>query len=88
MAELGRRLLHVHVKDGRPRPDGASWDLVLMGEGEVPVLRSLRALRDGGYRGWLSVEWEKRWHPEIEEPEVALPQHAAAMAVLLAEAGL
>jgi hypothetical protein len=21
------------------------------------------------------VEWEKRWHPEIEEPEVALPQH-------------
>jgi hypothetical protein len=29
----------------------------------------------GGYRGWSSVEWEKRWHPEIEEPEVALPQH-------------
>jgi hypothetical protein len=21
------------------------------------------------------VEWEKRWHPEIEEPEVALPQY-------------
>jgi hypothetical protein len=21
------------------------------------------------------VEWEKRWHPEIEDPEVALPQH-------------
>lgn len=20
-----------------------------------------------------SFEWEKRWHPEIEEPEVALP---------------
>jgi glucosamine-6-phosphate deaminase len=22
---------------------------------------------------WVSFEWEKRWHPEIEDPEVALP---------------
>ncbi len=28
-----------------------------------------------GYEGWITVEWEKRWHPEIEEPEVALPRH-------------
>jgi hypothetical protein len=27
------------------------------------------------FPGWISVEWEKRWHPEIEAPEVALPQH-------------
>ena len=26
----------------------------------------------GGDR-WVSFEWEKRWHPAIEEPEVALP---------------
>jgi hypothetical protein len=32
-------------------------------------------LTGAGYQGWISVEWEKRWHPEIEEPEVALPQH-------------
>jgi hypothetical protein len=25
------------------------------------------------------VEWEKRWHPEIEEPELALPQHLARL---------
>jgi hypothetical protein len=25
------------------------------------------------------AEWEKRWHREIEEPEVALPQHAAVL---------
>jgi sugar phosphate isomerase/epimerase len=78
---FGDRLLHVHVKDGRPR-GGADWELVPLGEGTVPMARSLRALRDGGYRGWLSVEWEKRWHPELAEPEVALPQHAAALAAL------
>ena len=33
------------------------------------------AVSVGGYRNWISVEWEKRWHPEIEAPEVALPQY-------------
>jgi sugar phosphate isomerase/epimerase len=84
---LAERLLHVHIKDGRrPAGDGA-WDLVLLGRGDVPVARTLRVLRDRGYRGWLSVEWEKKWHPEIAEPEVALPQHAAELARLLDEAG-
>jgi sugar phosphate isomerase/epimerase len=85
-AAIGDRLLHVHIKDGRRSADGANWDLVPLGQGEVPLERTLRTLRRRGYRGWLSVEWEKRWHPEIAEPEVALPQHAAELARLLADA--
>ena len=27
-----------------------------------------------GYDGYLSLEWEKQWHPEIAEPEIALLQ--------------
>jgi sugar phosphate isomerase/epimerase len=45
----------------------------LLGEGEERVQEMLGLLTGGGYQGWTSVEWEKRWHPE--EPEVALPQH-------------
>lgn len=77
---LGDRVLHVHVKDAR-RNDAArtGWDLLLLGEGEVPVRASLAALRARGYDGWIAVEWEKKWHPQIEEPEVALPQHAALL---------
>lgn len=26
------------------------------------------------------IEWEKAWHPEIEDPEVAIPQFARYMA--------
>ncbi|HUB41781.1 MAG TPA: sugar phosphate isomerase/epimerase family protein [Streptosporangiaceae bacterium] len=73
---IGRRTLLAQVKDARRAPareDG--WQLVLLGEGEVPVREMLRLLAAGGYEGWISVEWEKRWHPEIEEPQVALPQH-------------
>jgi sugar phosphate isomerase/epimerase len=80
IANLRDRLLHVHIKDGRrPADGGPNWDLTLLGEGQAPVLDILAALRTIGYDGWLSVEWEKKWHPELAEPEVALPQHAAKL---------
>jgi fatty-acyl-CoA synthase len=83
---LGDRILHVHVKDAR-RNDAArtGWDLLLLGEGEVPVRDSLAALRRRGYDGWIAVEWEKKWHPHIPEPEIAFPQHSALLRQWLGE---
>ena len=72
VAALGDRIHLVHVKDARCDVD--DWRLVPLGEGEVPVRESLAVLDAAGYRGWLTVEWEKRWHPELAEPEVALPR--------------
>ena len=65
---------------------GAVWDSHhphRMGETPAEVYANLGPrlmlglLTAGGYPHWISVEWEKRWHPEIEDPEVALPQHRA-----------
>jgi sugar phosphate isomerase/epimerase len=78
-ANLGRRILLAQVKDARRAEDG-EWQLVLLGEGEVPVRQMLGLLAAGGYQNWVSVEWEKRWHPEIAEPEVALPQYRMVLA--------
>ena len=73
---LGARIAHVHVKDARrTTPNGSDWQLVLLGDGEVPVREQVQALQRQGYSGYVSVEWEKKWHPEIAEPEIALPQH-------------
>jgi sugar phosphate isomerase/epimerase len=83
-ANLGRRILLAQVKDARRLPDG-DWQLVLLGEGEVPVRQMLGLLAAGGYRNWISVEWEKRWHPEIEAPEIALPQHLKVLAEWMEE---
>lgn len=69
---LGRRIHLVHVKDEVRRGD--DWQLVPLGEGDVPVRESIDMLGAVGYDGWLTVEWEKRWHPELDEPEVALPR--------------
>lgn len=74
---LGPYIAHVHVKDARRVPGNPDWQLVLLGEGEVPVNEQLKALEQYGYHGYISVEWEKKWHPEIAEPEIALPQHIA-----------
>jgi sugar phosphate isomerase/epimerase len=78
-ANLGRRILLAQVKDARRGLHG-DWELVPLGEGEVPVRPMLGLLAAGGYRNWVSVEWEKRWHPEIAEPEVALPQYRRVLA--------
>ncbi len=87
-ANLAGRIFLAQVKDARrapERPDG--WRLVLLGEGEVPVPEMLALLGAAGYRGWVSVEWEKRWHPEIEEPEIALPQHLAVLRQWMEDTG-
>jgi len=73
---IGSRVLHVQVKDARrSAAHKGGWQLVPLGEGEVPVREIIRLLAAGGYGGYISVEWEKYWHPDIEEPEIALPQH-------------
>ena len=41
-------------------------------------------LKGGGYDGWVSVEWEKRWHPEVADPEIIVPQYAHRLRELLA----
>jgi sugar phosphate isomerase/epimerase len=58
--------------------------LTLLGEGDVPMQDILAKLRAAGYDGWIAVEWEKKWHPEIPDHEVALPQHAELLRAYLA----
>jgi sugar phosphate isomerase/epimerase len=70
---LSGRIINVHLKDARRTVDG--WQLVLLGEGDIPVRDGLHQLQKFGYAGSISVEWEKKWHPEIAEPEIAFPQY-------------
>ena len=48
----------------------------------------MEALARNGYRGYYSFEWEKRWHPEIAEPEVAIAQFADVARGYLRDAGV
>lgn len=83
---LGRYVRHTHLKDSRA--DGTARRYVLTGTGEVPVKKTVDVLAAAGYRGYYCFEWEKAWHPTIEEPEVAFPHYADTMRRYLSEAGV
>jgi sugar phosphate isomerase/epimerase len=80
---IGDRLLNVHLKDARR--NGDVWELLPLGQGEIPVRDGLRLLKQRGYDDFISVEWEKKWHPELAEPEVAYPQHLELLKIYVRE---
>jgi sugar phosphate isomerase/epimerase len=77
-AQLGPRIRHVHVKDSA-QSSAKGFNLVLTGEGTVPIPSFLDVLKAANYTGYVHFEWEKAWHPEIEEPDVAIPHFARYM---------
>jgi sugar phosphate isomerase/epimerase len=85
-AALGRWIRHTHLKDSTPA--GADRRYVLTGTGDVPVKSQVQVLVTAGYKGFYCFEWEKKWHPEIEEPEVAFPHYARTMTQYLEDAGV
>ena len=83
---VGSYVRHTHLKDSRPEGTGIKY--VLTGTGTVPVKETVAVLAKGGYRGYYGFEWEKAWHPEIEEPEIAFPHYAELMRRTLGELGV
>jgi len=72
--QLGKYIRHTHLKDSVKQGNDVHY--VLTGRGEVPVKRQVQLLAATGYKGSFSFEWEKVWHPDIEEPEVAIADYA------------
>lgn len=64
---LGAFVKHVHLKDYEE--DGA---YCLIGEGVLPVNEMMNALRSINYDGFISLEWDPLWLPEIDDCELIL----------------
>ncbi len=80
---LAPYIIHVHVKDS-VFIDGEA-KLVFIGNGDIPNREALKILKDLGYNGYLSYEWEKVWQPDLPEPEEAFPQYVEKMRKYLDE---
>jgi sugar phosphate isomerase/epimerase len=75
--KLKKYIYHTHIKDlkiinGKER-------YVLLGKGETPIFEAIDILAKNDYKGYYSFEWEKMWHPEIDEPEIALADYPKVM---------
>ena len=75
--KLKSYIRHTYIKDAKLVGDKIQY--VLLGQGEIPIFEAIDALSAGGYNGYYSFEWEKLWHPEIDEPEVAFADYPKAI---------
>ncbi len=57
---------HVHIKDSIGRK------LTLPNEGELEIIPIIKHLIHDGYTGWFSLEWERKWEPELPTLDTAL----------------
>lgn len=78
-SKVGDRIRLVHVKDAYTATP-QEFDFALTGEGNVPINGFLDLLEREGYDGYVDFEWEKGWHPEIADPDVAIPHFARYIA--------
>lgn len=84
-AAVKEHIAYCHLKDGYDGPAGRQY--VLLGAGDLPLATMLARFKADGYDGFFSFEWEKKWHPELEPPERALPQFAHKLRALWDAAG-
>jgi len=81
---LGDWIAYTHWKDSYLEPESThGHQLCHLGEGDIPLRDIFDCLRSGGYDGYLTLEWEKRWHPDLDEPEVAFPRYVRFMRELM-----
>ena len=87
------KIYHTHVKDlvfragntgftssdvSHPKEEERNVITRIVGEGIVPWPAILQAMKDRGYDGWLSLEYERRWHPQdIPDAAIGMKQSAA-----------
>ena len=64
-ANIGQYVCHVHLKDSVMRDGKVVYKM--LGYGDLPLLDALKLLKNGGYDGFLSMEWVKRWNEELED---------------------
>jgi sugar phosphate isomerase/epimerase len=71
---LHRWIRHTHLKDSIGAGNDRKY--VLTGRGNIPIQRQIECLRSSGYQGFYCFEWEKVWHPDLTDPEIAFADFA------------
>ena len=74
---LGSRIRYTHTKDSVMENGVVRYRM--MGEGDLPVYEMLDALKDMGYDGYVSLEWVKRWAPDLTDAGIVFPHFAQYM---------
>lgn len=72
---------YVHVKDSVMQGENIAYRM--MGYGDVPVFDALKVLKENHYDGYVSLEWVKRWNPDLEEAGIVFAHFMSYITFLL-----
>ncbi len=72
LQNLGAYIKHVHIKDSVV--ENGQTQYRILGEGDLPLREMLFALRSINYEGYVSLEWVKRWAPDLCDAGIIFPK--------------
>jgi sugar phosphate isomerase/epimerase len=68
---------HLHVKDSISKPSARHpFTYVHSGDGEFPFDTLAKTIATTGFDHLISLEWERQWHPYLDELDLALDNMA------------
>lgn len=74
---------YVHVKDSVVVNGQVQYRM--MGYGDIPIFDTLKLLNENGYEGYVSLEWLKRWCPDLQEPGIVFSHFINYMQYLISQ---
>lgn len=77
ITRLGAHIKHVHIKDTAVIDDKIEYCLI--GEGTLPIADMMLALRSINYDGFISLEWNPEYMPELDDLEIILSHFVTYM---------
>lgn len=75
---LGAYIKYTHIKDSIIENGKTVYKI--MGEGDLPMDDIMLALRSINYEGYISLEWLKKYAPDLSDAGIVFPQFANFMA--------
>ena len=81
LSYLDGNIKYVHIKDSVMENGKVVYRM--LGYGDVPVLDCLKQLSKNGFEGYVSLEWLKRWCPDLQEPGVVFSHYINYMSYLM-----
>lgn len=77
VGNIGEYIKYTHFKDS-VMSDGCV-QYKMMGEGDIPVKEIIEALKKINYNGYMTLEWVKKWAPDLSDAGIVFPHYAEFM---------
>lgn len=77
VANIGKYIRYVHIKDSVIEDGKCRYKM--LGHGDLPIKDAVAALEGIGYDGYITLEWTKRWNPDLEDAGIVFAQFISAI---------